>query len=39
MSLVNHYEVLGVPETATTEQIKLAFRAVAKTCHPQSDHR
>jgi curved DNA-binding protein CbpA len=29
-----HYEVLGVAETATIEQIKLAFRARAKECHP-----
>lgn len=30
----NHYEALGVSETASTEEIKAAFRAIAKTCHP-----
>lgn len=31
-----HYECLGVPQTATTDDIKRAFRAQAKEHHP--DH-
>lgn len=30
----NHYELLGVPPTATPEEIRRAFRALAKTAHP-----
>ena len=30
----NAYDILGVPETATDAQIKIAFRAKSKTCHP-----
>ncbi len=29
-----HYEILGVAETATVEQIKAGYRARAKACHP-----
>jgi curved DNA-binding protein CbpA len=28
------YAVLGVAKTADSQQIKTAFRALAKTCHP-----
>lgn len=32
--MTTHYEVLGVPEDATDEQIKAAFRQIAVVCHP-----
>jgi len=31
-----HYQVLGIPETARPEQIKLAYRRAAKTAHPDA---
>ena len=30
----NHYEVLGVPQTATTDQIKKKYRELARKYHP-----
>jgi DnaJ-class molecular chaperone len=30
----NPYEVLGVPPSASDDQIRKAFRRLAKTCHP-----
>lgn len=32
--MTNHYQVLGVPQNATSEQIKAAYREFAKHFHP-----
>ena len=34
MSLKNYYAVLGIPQSATGDDIRTAFRALAKTYHP-----
>ncbi len=31
---VDHYSLLGVPKDATTQDIKRAFRRIARECHP-----
>lgn len=31
---MNHYEILGVPRDATTEQLKKAYRTLSKQWHP-----
>ena len=33
-TIQDHYEVLGISETATTEEVKKAFRALAREVHP-----
>lgn len=37
----NHYEELGIPQDASPEQIREAFRALARLLHPdqQTDHQ
>ena len=30
----NYYEILGIPKTATEEEIKRSFRRLARQCHP-----
>ncbi|HEX7880997.1 MAG TPA: DnaJ domain-containing protein, partial [Candidatus Eisenbacteria bacterium] len=37
MAKRDYYEVLGVPENATEEQIKKAFRTQAKKYHPDAN--
>lgn len=33
----DHYKVLGVPHNASREEVKQAFRLLAKRCHPDRD--
>jgi hypothetical protein len=33
-TVTSHYDVLGLPSTATTEEIKRSFRKLARQCHP-----
>ena len=32
------YQILGVPETATYEEVKRAYRELARKCHPDNYH-
>lgn len=34
----NHYATLGVAETATPDQIRLAYRRAIRICHPDHNH-
>lgn len=34
MSQITHYQVLGLPKSASAEEIKIAFRTLAKQYHP-----
>ena len=31
---LTHYQVLGIPTTATEREIKIAYRKAARTAHP-----
>ncbi|HXS38274.1 MAG TPA: J domain-containing protein [Flavipsychrobacter sp.] len=35
----NYYTILSVPSTATTKEIKDAFRALSKKYHPDTNHQ
>ncbi len=35
--MTSHYDTLGLPESATNEQIKERFRALSKVHHPDVD--
>jgi len=36
LMIVNHYELLGIPTTATTSEIDSAYRKVSKAYHPDA---
>lgn len=36
--VLNHYQILGIPENADSRQIKAAYRSLAKRCHPDTNH-
>ncbi|KAB8291865.1 hypothetical protein EYC80_006646 [Monilinia laxa] len=37
-SIPNHYEILGIPHNAATQDVKNAFFALAKTHHPDKNN-
>lgn len=37
MQRYDHYKVLGLPRTASRDEVKKAFRLLAKRCHPDRD--
>ena len=34
MEMKDYYKILGIPETASTDDVKRAFRKLAKQYHP-----
>ncbi|WP_303720187.1 J domain-containing protein [Malonomonas rubra] len=36
--VLNHYQIIGIPEDAYARQIKAAYRSLAKRCHPDTNH-
>ncbi|OJJ22300.1 hypothetical protein BKI52_06350 [marine bacterium AO1-C] len=37
MAFKNYYEILGIASTATTQEIKLSYRKLAKIWHPDKN--